>query len=86
MHETEVEVYVDEEIVRTTEKLSIVSELSELPDVPSPDEDYDLEQVTTPVNSISEKIDVSTKLNDRLNEEHIGRIYSASPTFSDFSS
>lgn len=45
MHETEVEVYVDEEIIRTTEKLSIVSELSELPDVPSPDEDYDLEQV-----------------------------------------
>lgn len=45
MHETEVEVYVDEAIARTTEKLSIVSELSELPDVLSPDEDYDLEQV-----------------------------------------
>lgn len=45
VHETEVEVYVDEAIARTTEKLSIVSELSELPDVLSPDEDYDLEQV-----------------------------------------
>lgn len=45
MHETEVEVYVDEAIAKTTEKLSIVSELSELPDVLSPDEDYDLEQV-----------------------------------------
>ncbi|KAK2582492.1 hypothetical protein KPH14_004794 [Odynerus spinipes] len=90
MHETEVEVYVDEEITSPSEKLSVVRELPESSDMPRRDEDYDLEQVTPPINSISEKVDSSSKpsdhSNDHSNDKQVGRTYSASPTFSDFSS